>query len=162
VSFGGMVKKDCPRPYWKDFHTTIQPAITHTFDNTPHRLVLPRLPLFGQVAVLLWLHYRIPVCVCSPLGSVSCLYIAVVGKSVSHHHRHSAWQRTELRRVYGDTGMTEMDWATGADGDTGVTEMDGATGSIYSGDPGVDRLSSHRILYHLIIQRITHSIFPIF
>jgi len=46
--------------------------------------------------------------------------------------------------------MTEMDWATGADGDTGVTEMDGATGSIYSGDPGVDRLSSHRILYHLI------------
>jgi hypothetical protein len=51
--------------------------------------------------------------------------------------------------VYGDTGMTEMDWATGEDGDTGVTEMDGATGSIYSGDPGVDRLSSHLISsYH--------------
>jgi len=64
------------------------------------------------------------------------------GKSFSHHHRHSAWQRTELRRVYGDTG---------------ITEMNGATGSIYSGDPGVDS-----ILSHLIIQRITHSIFPIF
>ena len=38
----------------------------------------------------------------------------VVGKSVSHHHRHSAWQRTELRRVYGDTGMMETDCATGA------------------------------------------------
>jgi hypothetical protein len=75
----------------------------------------------------------------------------VAGKSVSHHHRHSAWQRTERRRMYGDTGMTEMDWATG------VTEMDGATGSIYSGDPGVDRSC---ISYHLIIQRITHSIFP--
>jgi len=82
---------------------------------------------------------------------------SVAGKSVSHHHRHLAWQRTELRRVYGDTGMTEMDWATGADGDTGVMEMDGATGSIYSGDPGVDSISSH-----LIVQRITHSIFPIF
>jgi len=29
------------------------------------------------------------------------------------HHRHSAWQRTERRRVYGDTGMMEMDYATG-------------------------------------------------
>jgi len=36
----------------------------------------------------------------------------VAGKSVSHHHRHSAWQRTERRRVYGDTGMMETDWAT--------------------------------------------------
>jgi hypothetical protein len=43
----------------------------------------------------------------------------VAGKSVSHHHRHSAWQRTELRRVYGDTGMMETDWATGAYGDQG-------------------------------------------
>jgi hypothetical protein len=41
----------------------------------------------------------------------------VVGKSVSHHHRHSAWQRSELRRVYGDTGMMEMDWATETYGD---------------------------------------------
>jgi hypothetical protein len=39
-----------------------------------------------------------------------------------------------------------MDWETRADGDIGVTEMDGATGSIYSGDPGVDRISSHIIL----------------
>jgi len=39
--------------------------------------------------------------------------------------------------------MTEMDWVTGADGDTGVTEIDGATGRIYSGDPGIDRISSH-------------------
>jgi hypothetical protein len=73
----------------------------------------------------------------------------VAGKSVSHHHRHSACLRTELRRVYGATGMTQVDCATGADRDTGVTEMDGAMGSIYSGDPGVDRLSSHLISsYH--------------
>jgi len=38
----------------------------------------------------------------------------VAGKSVSHHHSHSAWQRTERWRVYGDTGMTEVDWATGS------------------------------------------------
>ena len=57
----------------------------------------------------------------------------MAGKSVSQYHRHSAWQRTERRRVYGDTGMTEMDWATGE------MEEDGVTGSIYSGDPGVDR-----------------------
>jgi hypothetical protein len=43
----------------------------------------------------------------------------VAGKSVSHHHRHSGWQRTELRRVYGDTGMMETDWATGVYGDQG-------------------------------------------
>jgi len=47
----------------------------------------------------------------------------VAGKSVSHP---TATQlgRGERRRVYGDTGMTEMDWATGAYGDTGVTEID--------------------------------------
>jgi len=38
--------------------------VTHTFDNTLHRLVLPRPPVFiGRVAVLLWLYFRIPVCV---------------------------------------------------------------------------------------------------
>ena len=47
----------------------------------------------------------------------------VAGKSVSHP---TATQlgRGERRRVYGDTGMMEMDWATGAYGDTGVTEID--------------------------------------
>ena len=54
----------------------------------------------------------------------------VVGKSLSHHHRHSAWQRTELKWVYKDIGMTEMDRAMGADGDTGVKAMVNATGSI--------------------------------
>jgi hypothetical protein len=45
--------------------------------------------------------------------------------------------------------MMEMDWAMEADGDTEVTEMDGAMGNIYSGDLGVDRLSSHLISsYH--------------
>jgi len=39
---------------------------------------------------------------------------AVVGKSVFHHHRHSAWQRTEPQRVYGDTGITEMGQAMAA------------------------------------------------
>jgi len=43
----------------------------------------------------------------------------VAGKSVSHRQRNSAWQRTELRRVYGDTGMMGTDWATGAYGDQG-------------------------------------------
>jgi hypothetical protein len=43
----------------------------------------------------------------------------VEGKSISHHHCYSAWQRTELRRVYGDTGMMETDWATGAYRDQG-------------------------------------------
>jgi hypothetical protein len=55
----------------------------------------------------------------------------VAGKSVSYHHFHSAWQRTELHPIYRDTGMTVMDWAMGADRDTGVMEMDGETGSIY-------------------------------
>jgi hypothetical protein len=41
-----------------------------------------------------------------------------------------------------------MDWATGVDGATGVTEMDRATGSIYSGDPGVDGISSYIIFTH--------------
>jgi hypothetical protein len=36
----------------------------------------------------------------------------VVGKSISHHHRHSAWQKTELQWVYGDTGMMVRDCAT--------------------------------------------------
>jgi hypothetical protein len=56
----------------------------------------------------------------------------VVGKSISHHHRYSAWQRTGRQQVYIDTGMTEMDWMTG------VTEIDRVMGSIYSGVPGVD------------------------
>jgi len=37
---------------------------------------------------------------------------AVAEKSVSHHHPHSAWQRTERWRGYGDTGIMEMDRAT--------------------------------------------------
>jgi hypothetical protein len=43
----------------------------------------------------------------------------VAGKSVSYNHSHSAWQRTELQRMYGDTGMMETDWVTGAYGDKG-------------------------------------------
>ena len=43
----------------------------------------------------------------------------VAGKSVSHDRHQSTWQRTELRRVYGDTRMMETDWVTGAYGDTG-------------------------------------------
>jgi len=85
----------------------------------------------------------------------------VAGKSVSHHHNHSALQRTELRRVSGDTGMTEMDGAMCTNRDTGVMAMDRAMGSIYFGDPWVDSITSSTIYYH-IIQRITQSIFPIF
>ena len=68
----------------------------------------------------------------------------VAVKSISHHHHQSTWQGTELRLVYGNTRMTETDWARGVYRDTGVAEMDGVTGGIYSGDPGVDSL--HRIL----------------
>jgi len=88
------------------------------------------------------------------LKALDCL-VGVVGKSVSHHHNCSAWQRTEWRWVYGDSG---------------VTEIDGVAGSIYSTDPGVDRLSpelvSHLITScisnHVIIQPITHCSNPIF
>jgi len=48
----------------------------HTFDNTPHLLVLPRLPHFWAGRGFAWLHYCIPVCIQSPLGSVSHLFIA--------------------------------------------------------------------------------------
>jgi hypothetical protein len=67
----------------------------------------------------------------------------VAGKSVSHRHRHSAWQRTERWQVYGSTGMTEVDRAMG---------------SIYLRDPGVDR-------HHLILlsyQEIHNLSFPTF
>ena len=86
----------------------------------------------------------------------------MAGKSVSHHHRHSAWQReagggrteiqgyrrwTERRRVYGDTG---------------VTEMDRATGSIYSGDCGVERHhlipSHHTTKYTLYLSQLLVSL----
>ena len=84
----------------------------------------------------------------------------VAGKSVSHHHRHSTWQRTELQRVYADTGMMETDWATLAYGDTGVPEMDGVMGSIYLGDPGVDSflciISSHTISSHYTMNYTLH------
>jgi len=50
----------------------------------------------------------------------------VAAKSVSHHHHHhhSASKTTKQRRVYEDTGITEMGWAMGAYGDTRVREMD--------------------------------------
>ena len=53
----------------------------------------------------------------------------VGGKSVSLHHWHLACQRNKWWRVYGDIGMTELDWATGR---------------LYLRDSGVDRC-------HLII-----------
>jgi hypothetical protein len=64
----------------------------------------------------------------------------VVGKSVSNlHHHHSACEETERQMVYGDAGMSEMDWVTGSYGDTGVMEIGCSAGSPYSGDPRVDR-----------------------
>jgi len=62
----------------------------------------------------------------------------VAGKSVSHHHHHSAWQRTERWGVYGDTEMTEVDWAKG---------------NIYWETPG-------QIELILSYNENTHSIFP--
>jgi hypothetical protein len=54
----------------------------------------------------------------------------VAGKSISHHHCQCAWQMTELRRLYRDTRMMEMQWANAAYGDLGVAEMDEVTGYI--------------------------------
>jgi len=81
----------------------------------------------------------------------------VAGKSISHHHRGSASQMTELRRVYRGTGIMEMDWVKGLRGNAGVTEMYRATGSLYLGGLGGDCAPSH-----LIIHPITHSISLIF
>jgi hypothetical protein len=67
----------------------------------------------------------------------------VAGKSVSHHHPHSAWQSTERWRVYGETEMTEVDWAPE---------------SIYLRDPGVNR--RHLIL--LSYNEIHNLSFPTF
>lgn len=75
---------------------------------------------------------------CKSTFGMSRVFHRVVEISISHHHRPSAWWRTEWLQVDGNTGMTEMDWGAG------VSQMDGAMGSIYSGDPGVDR--SHIIL----------------
>jgi len=77
----------------------------------------------------------------------SCIHYVVVRKSVSHHHRHSTWQKTELWRQSRGTVLMEMDWATGADRDSGVTEMDRVMGSIYPGDPGVERLITFHIVF---------------
>jgi len=44
--------------------------------------------------------------------------------------------------------MTEMSLATGAYRDAAVTEMGCANGSIYSGDPGVDRM--HLVPYLIV------------
>jgi len=78
-----------------------------------------------------------------PPGFLAACRPGVAGKSVSHYHRHSAWQRTERWRVYGDTGMTEVDWAIG---------------SIYLRDPRVDR--HHLIL--LLHNEIHNPSFPTF
>jgi len=80
---------------------------------------------------------------------------AVAAKSLSHHYHNSACQRTAWWQVCGDTGTTEMGWATGAYEHAVVTQMGCAMGSIYSGDPGVDQ-------YYLVIQWNTHSVIPNF
>jgi len=60
----------------------------------------------NDVLCILW--HRLPVLI-PPLG----VFVAVVvGKSVSHHHCHSGWQRSEQCRVYRDTWMMGTDWAT--------------------------------------------------
>jgi len=85
----------------------------------------------------------------------------VARRSVSEHHRNSALQKTELRQVYGDTGMTVMDWETGVGGATGITEVDGATGSIYLEDPGVDTISSCIILSYNQLHTVSFPSFDL-
>ena len=55
----------------------------------------------------------------------------VEGKSVSHYHCHTGWQRSELGQVYGNSGMMGMDWSTEVYRDTGVAEIEGVKRSIY-------------------------------
>ena len=74
----------------------------------------------------------------------------MAGESIDPLCRHSAWQRTELWRMDLDSGMTEMEFMTGADRNTGDTQMDCATGSIYPEVPGVDSTTSN--LNNLIMQ----------
>jgi len=73
----------------------------------------------------------------------------VARESVSHHHRHSVLQSTELLQVYADTGMTQMNTVTGAHGYAWLTMMGCATGSIYSWDPAVNIIASCTIS-HLV------------
>lgn len=74
-----------------------------------------------------------------------------------HHYHHPAWLRTELQRVYRDTRMMGIDWAMGADRVTGVME------GLSNGQYIFTRLQGiyHLVLYCLIIQSLTHSIFLI-
>lgn len=81
----------------------------------------------------------------------------VVGKYISYHH-HPAWLRTELQRVYRDTGMTEMDWVMGVERVTGITEGLSNGEYIFTRPQGI----YHIISYRFIIQQLTHTIFLIF
>jgi hypothetical protein len=74
----------------------------------------------------------------------------VAGKSISHHNRHSAWQRTELRRVYGDTGMMETDRATGAYGNPGWRRWIERRGECIRETQGYIACMASCISYHLI------------
>jgi hypothetical protein len=78
----------------------------------------------------------------------------VAVKKISHHHCHSAWQRTVLWLLYRKTGIMETDWATGVKGDTAIAKMVRDTGRVHLEDPVVDRshhashLVCHIISFH--------------
>ena len=121
-------------PHWPRLPPPASPAPTSL--ACPHRPRLPLVFLSGPASILKTCAKGGPARPGSeaakkkPADSAGkACRPGVAGKSVSHHHRHSAWQRTERWRVYRDTGMTEVDWATG---------------SIYLRDPRADRA-------HLII-----------
>jgi len=65
---------------------------------------------------------------------------------------------TGIQRWWQQTGRPWVYW------DTGVGEMDRPMGSIYSGDLGLDKLSSHRVPHHLIsLCNEIHTLsFPLF
>ena len=74
----------------------------------------------------------------------------VAEKSISHYHRHSAWQSTELWRVYRDSGMMETDGAPVAYGDQGRQRWTASRGVYIRETPGSISCIASCILYQLI------------
>jgi hypothetical protein len=46
--------------YWLTWVAKTPVTFTHTFDNTAHHLSLPRPPFFACIAILLLVHFQIP------------------------------------------------------------------------------------------------------
>ena len=88
-------------------------ATSTTTLSTVLAAVMMMSPYLGAIsAVAFWCVIAVVTLLGFLLAFMILIWAGVAGKSVSHHYRHSAWQRTERQRVYRDTGMMETDWAT--------------------------------------------------